>query len=98
MSDAVGHGLWCRPRSSPQHHAVPPRAQSHPYLVKFGQRVRELRRERGWTQEDLEAKAKGERVYLSRLEGGKQNPSILSVRALARAFKISIPALLPPER
>ena len=61
-----------------------------------GERVRDLRRERGWTQEDLEAKAKVERVFLSRLEGGRQNPSILTIRALARAFKIRSADLLPP--
>jgi len=81
-----------------QHLCVPPRSGSDPYLTKLGQRVRQLRKERNWTQEELEAKARVERVYLSRLEGGKQNPSVLTLRALARAFKVPLVDVLPPER
>ncbi len=81
-----------------QHQAVPPRARPHPYLARLGKRIRDLRRQNGWTQEDLEAKAKIERVYLSRIEGGRQNPSVLTLRALARAFSIGIADLLPPDQ
>ena len=85
-------------RGAPQHHVVPPRTRPHPYLAQLGKRIRDLRRQNGWTQEDLEAKAKIERVYISRIEGGRQNPSVLTLRALARAFKVTIPDLLPQDQ
>jgi len=67
-------------------------------LAQLGKTVRDLRRQKGWTQEDLEGKAKIERVYLSRIEGGRQNPSVLTLRALARAFKVPIADLLPRDQ
>jgi transcriptional regulator with XRE-family HTH domain len=87
-----------RREAVPHHRAVPPRAGSHPYLTALGKRIRTLREERGWTQEDLEERSSVVRVYISRIEGGRQNPSVLKLRALARALKVTITDLLPPER
>src|SRR5882672_9908193 len=80
------------------HRTVPPRRTTNPYLTALGKRVRQFRANKGWSQEQLEEKAGVERVYLSRIERGQQNPSILTVRALAKAFDISVQKLLPPEQ
>jgi transcriptional regulator with XRE-family HTH domain len=76
---------------------VPPRRDKNPYLQKLGARVRELRKLRGWTQEELEGRTSLTVSYISRVETGDQNPSILTLRTLARALGMSIAALLPPE-
>ena len=36
----------------------------------LGQRIRRLRQEKGWTQEDLERESGISQVYISRLESG----------------------------
>ncbi len=46
------------------------------YLCSLGQRVQQLRKERGWSQQALAAKAGLDRAYLSTVEKGKQNITI----------------------
>ena len=76
---------------------VPPRSGSDPYLQKLGRRVRDLRRAKGWTQEEVEHRTSLTVSYISRIETGIQNPSILTLRTLARALGVSLGTLLPPE-
>jgi transcriptional regulator with XRE-family HTH domain len=76
---------------------MPPRGSQDPYLVKLGRRVKSIRLELKLTQEDLEAKSAVDRVYLSRIESGRQNPSILTLRAIAKALRVPFSALLPDE-
>src|SRR5436309_2544227 len=58
MDQFVDHG---------QHLEVPPRATSHPSLAKLGARVRQLRKLKKWTQEDLAAECRLDRSYISGL-------------------------------
>jgi transcriptional regulator with XRE-family HTH domain len=62
-------------------------------LKMFGRRVRELRTERGWSQEVLAEAADLNRSYLSEIEQGLVSPTILVVMRLARAFEVSLPEL-----
>ncbi|MDG9669585.1 helix-turn-helix domain-containing protein [Hahella sp. CR1] len=53
------------------------------FLVEFGQKMRDLRKQKGLTQEDV-AKACGfKRPYLSDIERGKRNISARSLVMLA---------------
>ena len=54
--------------------------------VEFGDRVRERRRELGWSQEQLALKASINRTYIASLETGRRNPSLDLI--LAAALKI----------
>lgn len=61
----------------------------------FGQRVAQLRQERGWSQNDLAARAGINQSYLSKIESGERpTPSILVVWKLAKAFNISVDSLV----
>lgn len=52
----------------------------------FGQRVREVRLEKGWTQEQLALEAGVKRAYLSEVESGKRAVSLPIVEKLANAL------------
>lgn len=67
---------------------------SHDICVQFGKRIRALRTQRGWFQEDLAAHSGIGRVAISNLENGKHEPKLKTIQALAGSFEISISALM----
>lgn len=58
--------------------------------IKFGQRVRELRKERGWSQEEFADRCELDRTYISGIERGVRNPTLLSINRISECFGISI--------
>jgi len=63
-------------------------------LRRLGQRIKSRRGELGLTQEDLADEAGLHRTYISLLEVGKRNPSILTLRKIALALGVRISDLL----
>jgi transcriptional regulator with XRE-family HTH domain len=59
-------------------------------LLRFGQRVRELRRLTGLSQEELAALCGLDRTYVSSLERGKRNVGLRNIAALASALGVSL--------
>lgn len=59
----------------------------------LGAAIRELRKERGMTQEALAHEAKITVGHLSMIERGHANPSWGAVRAIAEALAVSVSAL-----
>lgn len=68
------------------------------YLSALGVRVRDLRLQKGWTQEQLADSARVTRVCIVAVEGGKQNVSVDIVIRLANALGVSPEALMSEER
>lgn len=64
------------------------------YLKDFGSRIRQFREDRGWSQEEFAHRSGLHRTYISSLEQGKRNVSIVNVRAIAKAFGVTISNLL----
>lgn len=60
---------------------------------RFGLAVKLIREECEMTQEDLAHKAGIHRTYLSDIERGFRNPSLVNIEKLALALKISLPEL-----
>ena len=54
----------------------------------FGRRVRLLREERGWSQEELAERAHLHRNYVGGVERGERNIGLLNIFELAHAFRI----------
>jgi transcriptional regulator with XRE-family HTH domain len=54
-----------------------------------GRNVREARLARGWTQEQLAERSGFSQQYISGLEQGKRNPTIVSLYELAQALKVT---------
>lgn len=63
----------------------------------FGQRLRELRVQKGWTQEELSKRAGFHRTYVGNIERGLENPTIEAVSQLADALDVSVKTLFDLE-
>ncbi|MFT4696742.1 MAG: transcriptional regulator with XRE-family HTH domain [Urechidicola sp.] len=57
---------------------------------KFGNKLRELRKRKGLSQENFAGLADIDRTYIADIENGKRNVSIIIVEKIAKAFEISI--------
>lgn len=64
-------------------------------LEQIGPRLRAARRERGWTLDDLAARAGMSASTLSRLESGKRHASLALLLPLTRQLGIRIDDLVP---
>ncbi len=62
-------------------------------LKNFGENVRRKRRLRDFTQEQLAEKLDVHRTYMSFIERGLRNPSLLMLFKISRALKIKLPEL-----
>lgn len=61
--------------------------------IKFGRRVKQLRKDRNLTQEDLAFKIGVDRSYMGFIERGEKNPTLKNIDKLAKAFGIKISIL-----
>ncbi len=64
---------------------------------QFGQRLRELRRARGLSQEKLAFKSGMHRTYLGSIERGERNPALKNIAAIAEALGVSLSQLFSFE-
>lgn len=60
----------------------------------FGIVIRRLRRERGLSQDKLSGASCLDRKFISNIEGGKQQPSLVSIFALAGALNASVSSIM----
>ena len=63
-------------------------------LKRFGENVRKLRLEKGWSQEELGSRADLHRTYIGSIERCERNVSLLNVERIAKAFNVRIKELL----
>jgi transcriptional regulator with XRE-family HTH domain len=67
--------------------------------LNLGERVRSLRRARGWTLEQAAVQAGLARSTLSKIENGLMSPTYEALKKLAEGLAISVPQLFtPPSR
>ncbi|WP_246066627.1 helix-turn-helix domain-containing protein [Aliiroseovarius halocynthiae] len=62
-----------------------------------GQNFARLRREKGLTQEEVEARSGFSQQYLSGLEQGRRNPTVITLYELSQALEVSHVELVRPE-
>ena len=67
---------------------------THDPRAQFGKRLRQLRTERGLTQEGLADLAHLHRNYVGGVERGERNISLLNIVELAHALRVRPAALL----
>lgn len=63
-----------------------------------GRNFARLRREKRLTQEEVEARSGFSQQYLSGLEQGKRNPTIVTLYELAQAIGVSHVELVMPDK
>ncbi|WP_046758604.1 helix-turn-helix domain-containing protein [Kordia jejudonensis] len=61
---------------------------------KIGQRIVELRSQKGWNQSDLARACNKDRQAMEKLENGKVNPTIYSLLEIAIALEVSLKELV----
>jgi len=66
----------------------PGRPENRPIEKFFGQVLKQLRKERGLSQEELGFESGYHRTYISQLERGKKSPSLQTIFQLAKALKM----------
>lgn len=62
-----------------------------------GRNFARLRREKGLTQEQVEERSGLSQQYLSDLERGRRNPTVITLYELAQALGVSHVALVEPD-
>ena len=62
--------------------------------IQFGLKVKQLRNQKGWSQEELAHKADIDRTYLPGIEAGKRNVSIVVIEKLAKALKVELTEIM----
>lgn len=61
---------------------------------KLGDRIRQLRKKQGLSQEQVAAKAKIDLTTLNEIENGNRNPSIRTVYKISLALNVNLSNLL----
>lgn len=61
--------------------------------VQFGMRIKYLRKLKGWSQEDLALNSDINKNYISDLERGRRNPTLVVMERIAIALDIPLSEL-----
>ncbi len=64
------------------------------YRKTLGERIRKLRTQQGWSQEEFADICDVNRSYMGRIERGELNLTLESLKKLAKGLKTSVSALL----
>ena len=71
-----------------------PKDTASPHLTKLGKRIKELREKKGLTQTGLSKASGVSRVYISGIERGIRNLTVLHLIGIAKGLKIPPGTLL----
>jgi transcriptional regulator with XRE-family HTH domain len=61
---------------------------------QVGLNLKRLRKRKGWSQEDLALEADFHRTYVSGIERGERNPTVIVIERLARTLGVKPGTLL----
>jgi transcriptional regulator with XRE-family HTH domain len=67
-------------------------------LQKFGERVRQLRKQKDISQEELAHRADLHRTYIGMIERAEKNITLLNIEKIANALEVKIPELFKKNK
>jgi transcriptional regulator with XRE-family HTH domain len=70
--------------------------KKNPALIKLGEKVRELRKSNGFSQEGFADEVGLDRTYMGGIERGERNIATLNLIRIALALNIEVGELFPP--
>lgn len=59
-------------------------------LIKFGKKLAQIRKSKGWTQEKLALESEIARSYLGEVERGRRNISLINICRLAKTLEVKV--------
>lgn len=69
--------------------------RKHPALIKLGKKIRELRKEKGFSQESFAYEVGLDRTYMGSVERGERNIAALNLIRIAKTLKVEVGFLFP---
>lgn len=72
--------------------------KKHPSLIKIGRTIRELRKEKGFSQESFASEVGLDRTYMGSVERGERNIATLNLIRIAKTLKVEIGELFPAAK
>lgn len=69
--------------------------KKHPALIKLGKKIRELRKEKGFSQENFAYEVGLDRTYMGSVERGERNIAALNLIRIAKTLKVEVGVLFP---
>lgn len=72
--------------------------KKNPSLIKIGERIRELRIEKGYSQEAFAHEVGLDRTYMGSVERGERNIAALNLIKIAKTLKVEIGVLFPAAK
>lgn len=62
-------------------------------LIRFGERVRQLRKEKNLSQEELSFRANLHRTYIGMIERAEKNITLANIEKIAKALNVELKEL-----
>lgn len=72
--------------------------KKHPALIKIGKKIRDLRKEKGFSQESFAYEIGLDRTYMGSVERGERNIAAINLIRIAKTLKIEVGELFPSIR
>ncbi len=72
--------------------------KKNPALLKIGTRIRELRKSKGFSQEEFAHEIGLDRTYMGSVERGERNIAAINLIRIAKALKVEVGELFPSIR
>lgn len=69
--------------------------KKHPSLIKLGHKIRELRKAKGFSQENFAAEVGLDRTYMGGVERGERNIATLNLIQIAKCLDVEVGELFP---
>lgn len=70
----------------------------HPALIKIGQKIRESRKSKGYSQESFADEVGLDRTYMGGIERGERNIATINLIRIAVALKVEVGDLFPSTK